>query len=44
MVRFSPKETGIGEIIAAIQDAGYGISDLSTDERTLEDVFLKLTR
>ena len=44
MVRFSPKENSVGEIIAAVHDAGYGISDLSTDERTLEDIFLKLTR
>jgi ABC-2 type transport system ATP-binding protein len=43
-VRFSPRENSIGEIIEAVQGAGYGISDLSTDERTLEDIFLKLTR
>jgi ABC-2 type transport system ATP-binding protein len=43
-VRFSPKEHGIGEIIDAVRAAGYGLSDISTDERTLEDIFLKLTR
>jgi ABC-2 type transport system ATP-binding protein len=44
MFRFSPKEQSAGEIIAAIQAAGYGIADVSTDERKLEDVFLQMTR
>lgn len=44
MFRYAPKDQGVGEIIAAVQDAGYGISDLSTDERNLEDVFLQMTR
>lgn len=44
MFRFSPKEQGVGAIIAAVQAAGYGIADISTDERNLEDVFLQMTR
>ena len=43
MVRYSPGEQAIGEIIEYIQKAGYGISDISTDESDLEDVFLQLT-
>lgn len=42
--RYAPKDQGIGEILAAVQAAGYGIADLSTDERSLEDVFLQMTR
>ena len=41
--RYTPGEVDVGTIIAAIQQAGYGISDLSTDESDLEDVFLQLT-
>jgi ABC-2 type transport system ATP-binding protein len=43
-VRFSPKDHSVGEIIAAVQGAGYGIVDLSTNESQLEDVFLQMTR
>jgi ABC-2 type transport system ATP-binding protein len=42
--RYTPKEANVGEIIAAVQGAGYGIADLSTDESDLEDVFLQLTQ
>lgn len=42
-VRYSPGEHQVGEIIAAIQKAGYGIVDLSTTESALEDVFLQIT-
>ena len=41
--RYSPAETEVGEFIEAIQKAGYGISDISTDDSDLEDVFLQLT-
>jgi ABC-2 type transport system ATP-binding protein len=44
MIRFAPKDHSIGEIIAAVQAAGYGIADLSTDESQLEDIFLQMTR
>ena len=41
--RYTPDEAAVGAIIAAIQAAGYGIADISTDESDLEDVFLQLT-
>ena len=43
VVRYSPKEQAVGAIITAVQNAGYGIADISTDESDLEDVFLQLT-
>lgn len=43
VVRYSPKEQNAGAIIQAVQNAGYGIADISTDESDLEDVFLQLT-
>ncbi len=43
VVRYSPKEQDAGAIIKAVQDAGYGIADISTDESDLEDVFIRLT-
>ena len=44
-LRFSypPSKVSSGEILAAIQDAGLGIVDLTTREAELEDIFLKLT-
>ncbi len=44
-LRFSypPSKVNSGEILAAIQDAGLGIVDLTTREAELEDIFLKLT-
>lgn len=44
MVRYAPKDQAAGAILAAVQAAGYGIADISTDESDLEDVFLQLTR
>ena len=41
---YSPKDLEVGQIIADIQKAGYGIADITTDESDLEDVFLQLTR
>jgi len=43
LVRYSPAEQSVGEIIEAIQKSGYGISDITTDDSDLEDVFLQLT-
>jgi len=43
-VRYAPKDIPAGQLIAAIQGAGLGIADLSTQESDLEDVFLQLTR
>ncbi len=42
--RYSPGEREVGELIAAIQNAGYEIADISTKDSDLEDVFLQLTR
>jgi ABC-2 type transport system ATP-binding protein len=44
LVRYNPAEQAAGQIIEAVQNAGYGIADISTDESDLEDVFLQLTR
>lgn len=43
-INYSPSMLSIGEILAAIQAAGYVIADLSTEESDLEDVFLSITR
>ncbi len=40
---YPPSKTGSGEILAAIQEAGLSITDLSTRETELEDIFLALT-
>ncbi len=40
---YSPGEQSVGEIIEKIRDSGFGISDISTEESDLEDVFLQLT-
>ncbi len=42
--RYSPADQAVGEIIDAVQQAGYQIADVSTDESDLEDVFLQITR
>jgi ABC-2 type transport system ATP-binding protein len=44
LIRYRPEETNAGAMIAAIQQAGYGIADISTENSDLEDVFLQLTR
>lgn len=43
-IRYSPKDINAGQLIAAVQGAGLGIADISTEESNLEDVFLQLTR
>jgi ABC-2 type transport system ATP-binding protein len=43
-MRYSPENDTVGEMIEAIQKAGFGIIDISTDESDLEDVFLQLTK
>jgi ABC-2 type transport system ATP-binding protein len=43
LVRYSPKDTQVEEMIAAIHKSGHKILDISTDESDLEDVFLQLT-
>lgn len=42
-VSFPPSQAHSGHIITAVQDAGFTITNLSTKEAALEDVFLRLT-
>jgi ABC-2 type transport system ATP-binding protein len=44
LIRYRPSQTQIGEIISAIAAAGLTIADLTTEETSLEDIFLDLTR
>ena len=41
--RYQPSRTQIGELFAALRDAGIVIADLTTEESRLEDIFLELT-
>ncbi len=41
---FRTSETGIGQILESMRAAGLTITDLSTKESDLEDLFLQLTR
>lgn len=41
--RYQPSRTQIGEVFAALHDAGIAIADLTTEESRLEDIFLELT-
>lgn len=43
-IAYTAKDTPVGALIAAVQGAGLGIADLTTDQSDLEDVFLQLTR
>ncbi|GAA4774754.1 ABC transporter ATP-binding protein [Stakelama sediminis] len=43
-ITYHKDQVNAGEVLAAVQDAGYGIVDVSTREADLEDVFLNLTR
>ncbi|MEK9673693.1 MAG: ABC transporter ATP-binding protein [Rhodospirillaceae bacterium] len=42
-VSYPPTRAHSGQIIAAVQEAGHVITNLSTKEAVLEDVFLRLT-
>jgi ABC-2 type transport system ATP-binding protein len=42
--RYEPSRTKVGGMLAALQNAGLGIVDVSTEESDLEDIFLELTR
>ena len=42
-LRYAPSKVAAGELLGAVQQAGYSITDLSTREADLEDIFLKLT-
>ncbi|PHZ84144.1 ABC transporter ATP-binding protein [Paremcibacter congregatus] len=43
VVHFSPSHVSIGQILQHLQDAGIEITDLSTQESDLEDIFLQIT-
>jgi ABC-2 type transport system ATP-binding protein len=43
-IRYSTKDITAGQLIGAVQAAGLGIVDVSTEQSDLEDVFLSLTR
>ena len=43
-ITYSKDRVNAGEVLAAVQGAGFGIVDVSTREADLEDVFLSLTR
>ena len=44
LLRYRPSATRVAEILGAVGAAGLAVVDLSTEETTLEDIFLKLTR
>src|SRR3546814_2395369 len=44
IVRYKPSETRLGDILEAMNGCGIRITDLSTEETDLEDIFLQLTR
>ena len=43
VITYSKDRVNAGEVLAALQSAGLGIVDVSTQEADLEDVFLNLT-
>jgi ABC-2 type transport system ATP-binding protein len=44
VITYHKDKVNAGEVLAALQSAGLGIVDVSTQEADLEDVFLSLTR
>ena len=44
VITYAPKDVSVGKILLDVQNAGYGIDDVTTDNSALEDVFLQLTR
>ena len=44
VIRYRKRETQVGDILGVLNAAGLSISDLTTEEPDLEDVFLALTR
>ncbi len=43
-ITYSKKNANAGDVLGAVQAAGYGIADVTTREADLEHVFLNLTR
>lgn len=44
VITYRKDEANAGQVLAAVQQGGFGIVDVSTREADLEDVFLNLTR
>jgi ABC-2 type transport system ATP-binding protein len=44
VVRYQPSRNNINQVLAAVRDAGLVITDLSTRETDLEDIFLQLVQ
>jgi ABC-2 type transport system ATP-binding protein len=42
-ITYNKDRMNAGEVLAAVQDLGLGIIDVTTKEADLEDVFLSLT-
>lgn len=42
-VQISQEDANVGQVLAAVQEAGLTITDIATDETDLEDIFLQLT-
>jgi len=42
-ITYDKDRTNAGEVLALVQDQGFGIVDVTTREADLEDVFVKLT-
>lgn len=42
-VQISQSDANVGQVLAAVQEAGLTITDIATDETDLEDIFLQLT-
>ncbi|GHF14133.1 ABC transporter ATP-binding protein [Kordiimonas sediminis] len=43
-VQISKESASVGQVLAAVQAAGLDITDISTNETDLEDIFLQLTK
>jgi len=44
VLRYRPSQTRLGDILNVMNDTGLRITDLTTEETDLEDIFLQLTR
>jgi ABC-2 type transport system ATP-binding protein len=44
VVRYQPSRDGINEVLTAVHESGLVITDLSTKETDLEDIFLQLVQ
>lgn len=42
-IRYAPSQMAISEVLDAVREAGWSITDLTTEQSDLEDVFLALT-